>query len=56
MERNKTLISEVDYNAAVEKTVAIFDAQPGHPDFEELTELLLLIKDFEDRHYNIPNS
>ena len=54
MQQYKILLSEVGYQTAVDRTIEIFDAEPGTPDFDELKELLLLIKDYEDKHYLIP--
>ena len=50
----KVLKSEDEYDNALERTIEIFHAQKGTPEFEELELLLLLVKDYEDRHYQIP--
>jgi HTH-type transcriptional regulator/antitoxin HigA len=50
----KILKTEAEYNAALERTVEIFHSEEGTPESDELDVLLLLIKDYEDRHYNIP--
>ncbi|WP_179414409.1 helix-turn-helix domain-containing protein [Mucilaginibacter sp. E4BP6] len=50
----KILKTEAEYNAALERTIAIFHSEEGTPESDELDVLLLLIKDYEDRHYNIP--
>ena len=50
----KILKSEAEYNIALERTIAIFHSEEGTPESDELDVLLLLIKDYEDRHYNIP--
>ncbi len=54
MKAYKILKTEADYNTAIERTIEIFDAEPGHSDFDELEILLLLVKDYEDKHYTIP--
>jgi HTH-type transcriptional regulator/antitoxin HigA len=54
MKQYKILKSKADYNSAIERTIEIFDAEPGQPDFDELEILLLLVKDYEDKHYQIP--
>lgn len=54
MKAYKILKSETEYNEAIDRTIEIFDSEPGQPDFEELEILLLLVKDFEDKHYTIP--
>lgn len=50
----KILKTKADYNTAIERTIELFDVQPGNPDFDELELLLVLIKDYEDKHYQIP--
>jgi HTH-type transcriptional regulator/antitoxin HigA len=54
MKAYKILKTEADYNTGLDRTIEIFDAEPGNPDFDELEMLLLLIKDYEDKHYQIP--
>jgi len=46
--------TENEYKAAVERTIELFDAQPGTAEFDELELLLVLVKDYEDKHYQIP--
>ena len=50
----KVLKNEDAYDEALERTIEIFHAENGSPEFEELELLLLLVKDYEDRHYPIP--
>lgn len=50
----KVLKSEEEYDVALERTIEIFHAEKGTSEFEELELLLLLVKDYEDRHYHIP--
>ncbi len=50
----KILKTKAEYNAALERTIGIFHPEEGTPESDELDVLLLLIKDYEDRHYNIP--
>jgi HTH-type transcriptional regulator / antitoxin HigA len=52
----KLLKTETEYNIALERTIAIFHAEEGTPESDELDILLLLIKDFEDRHYIVPDT
>ncbi len=54
MKQYKVLKSEAEYRSAVDTTIEIFDAEPGTPHFDELEVLLLLVKDYEDKHYPIP--
>ena len=49
----KILKTEAEYNIALERTIEIFHANEGTPESDELDILLLLIKDYEDRHYPI---
>jgi HTH-type transcriptional regulator/antitoxin HigA len=51
----KVLKSEDEYDVALERTIEIFHAENGTPEFDELELLLLLVKDYEDRHYPIPD-
>lgn len=50
----KVLKNEDDYDEALGRTVEIFHVEKGSQEFEELELLLLLVKDYEDRHYPIP--
>lgn len=50
----KVLKSEEEYDIALERTIEIFHAKKESPEYDELEVLLLLIKDYEDRHYHIP--
>lgn len=51
----KILKSETEYNLALKRTIEIFHADEDSPESDELDILLLLVKDYEDRHYNIPS-
>ena len=51
----KVLKSEEAYNDALKRTIEIFHADQNSPEGEELDLLLLLVKDYEDRHYHIPD-
>lgn len=50
----KVIKTETEYNKAVTRTVKIFQADEGTPEADELDLLLLLIKDYEDKHIIIP--
>jgi HTH-type transcriptional regulator/antitoxin HigA len=50
----KVLKSEEEYDVALERTIDIFHAESGTREFDELGVLLLLVKDYEDRHFPIP--
>lgn len=52
----KTVLkTENEYKEVVKRTIEIFHAEEGSPESDELDLLLLLVKDYEDRHYEIPN-
>ncbi|MEX8548923.1 MAG: type II toxin-antitoxin system HigA family antitoxin [Mucilaginibacter sp.] len=46
--------TESEYNVALERTISIFHAEPGSPEFEELELLLVLVKDYEDKNIIAP--
>lgn len=50
----KILKTEQEYKKAVKRAIAIFHAEPGTPEDDELGILLLLIKDYEDKTIKIP--
>jgi HTH-type transcriptional regulator/antitoxin HigA len=52
----KPIKSKKDYEAYLEWVDSLFDkkVKPNSPDGEALQVALLLIKDYEDRHYPIP--
>jgi HTH-type transcriptional regulator/antitoxin HigA len=41
MKAYKILKTETDYKVALSRTIEIFDAEPGNPNFDELEMLLL---------------
>lgn len=49
------LKTEEQYNKALERTIEIFHAEPESNEFSELELLLVLVKDYEDRHFVIPD-
>src|SRR5690606_23764745 len=46
--------TEAEYRKALARTIEIFHAEDGTPEADELDLLLVLIKDYEDRHFEIP--
>lgn len=50
----RLLKTKTEYKAALERMDKIFDAVPPSKEFYELELLLLLIKDYEDKHFSIP--
>lgn len=50
----KVIKTEEEYNKAVLRTLDIFHAEAETADEEELELLLVLVKDYEDKHVLIP--
>jgi len=50
----KVLKSEEEYKAAMARTIEIFHAEDDSVEADELDLLLVLVKDFEDKHVLIP--
>jgi HTH-type transcriptional regulator/antitoxin HigA len=50
----KVIKTKVEYNKALKRTMAIFQAEPGTSESDELELLLVLIKDYEDKHIVLP--
>jgi HTH-type transcriptional regulator / antitoxin HigA len=51
----KVIKTEAAYKKATKRTIAIFQAKEGTAEAEELALLLVLLKDYEDKHIFIPN-
>ncbi|MES2428675.1 MAG: helix-turn-helix domain-containing protein [Bacteroidota bacterium] len=51
----KVLKTESEYKIALKRTIELFNADENTPEGDELDLLLLLVKDYEDRHYHIPD-
>lgn len=49
-----TLKTEEDYNWANMRMMSLFDAEPNPLEDDELSLLVLLIKDYDNRHYPLP--
>jgi HTH-type transcriptional regulator/antitoxin HigA len=50
----KVLKSDPEYREAIARTIEIFHAEDGTAEADELDLLLVLVKDFEDKHILIP--
>ena len=50
----KVLKTEEDYNKASLRLMDIFQVQPNTTESDELDMLLVLIKDYDDKHYQLP--
>lgn len=48
------LKTEKDYDRASERLMDIFHAKPDTPEYDELSLLILLVEDYDDRHYTLP--
>ncbi len=46
----ENLKKEKDYKKALNRTIEIFHADPATSEFAELELLLVLVKDYEDKH------
>jgi HTH-type transcriptional regulator/antitoxin HigA len=50
----KVLKTEADYNKAAIRMMEIFQAELGTPESDELDLLIVLVKDYDDKHYVLP--
>ena len=50
----KVITTETEHKKACLRAMEIFHAEPNTPEDDELGILILLIKDFEDKHYPMP--
>jgi HTH-type transcriptional regulator/antitoxin HigA len=50
----KVIKTEAAYKKAVKRTLEIFQAEGRTPEADELALLLVLVKDYEDKHIRIP--
>ncbi len=50
----KVIKTKAEYNKALKRTIAIFQAEPGTSESDELELLLVLVKDYEDKHIVLP--
>lgn len=48
------LKTEAAYQKAIKRTLSIFQAKEGSPEANELALLLVLVKDYEDKHILLP--
>jgi HTH-type transcriptional regulator/antitoxin HigA len=49
----KVLKTEQDYSTATNRLMDIFHAEQGTPDGDEMELLMVLVKDYDDKHYVI---
>lgn len=50
----KVLKTEDDYNKASMRLMEIFHAKPNTPESDELDLLIVLVKDYDDKNYHLP--
>ena len=50
----KVIKTEAAYQKAIKRTMAIFQVKEGSSEADELALLLVLVKDYEDKHIQIP--
>ena len=50
----KVLKTEEDYTKASMRLMEIFHVKPNTPESDELDLLIVLIKDYDDKHYELP--
>lgn len=50
----KVLKTEEDYNIASVRLMELFHSIPNTPEGDELELLLVLVKDYDDKHYELP--
>jgi len=50
----KVIKTEEDYNKASIRLMEIFHVQPNTPESDELDLLMVLVKDYDDKHYQLP--
>jgi len=50
----KVLKTEEDYNKASMRLMEIFHAEPNTPESDELDLLIVLVKDYDDKNYHLP--
>ena len=49
----KVIKTEADYQKAVKRMMVIFHAEQATPEAEELAQLLVLVKNYEDNHIQV---
>jgi len=50
----KVLKTDDDYNSASIRLMEIFHSEPNTPESDELDLLLVLVKDYDDKHFQLP--
>lgn len=50
----KVLKTDRDYTKATNRLMEIFHVKPGTPEGDEMELLMVLVKDYDDKHYVVP--
>lgn len=50
----KVIKTEEEYEKASMRLMEIFHAAPNSPEFDEFDLLMVLVKDYDDKHYQLP--
>lgn len=50
----KVIKTKAEYNTAIKRTMQIFQAEENTPEADELALLLVLVKNYEDKHIVLP--
>lgn len=50
----KVIKTETQYKKAIKRTMEIFQARKGSAEADELDLLIVLVKDYEDKHIVMP--
>lgn len=50
----KVIKTKAEYNIAIKRTMEFFHAEDETPEADELELLLVLVKDYEDKHIKLP--
>lgn len=50
----KVIKTEAAYQKAIKRTMVIFHAKKNTPEADELAVLLVLVKNYEDKHIHLP--
>ena len=53
MSQLKSIRTEAEYSAAIERFETLLDTQPGQPEYDERDVLAVLIERYEDEHFPV---
>ena len=55
MKNWKVIKTETEYKIALQRTIDLFEVEDNSKESDELDLLLVLVKDYEDRHIHLPS-